>query len=112
MVKQVQIGKTDLYVNPIGLGTNAVGGHNLYPNLQDEAGRNLVRAAFENRINFLDTAYYYGLGHFEELIGEVMKEKGNRSDVVIATKGAHKMVDGQVAVDNSPAFLRDAVEVA
>ena len=110
MVKQVQIGKTDLYVNPIGLGTNAVGGHNIYPNLQDEVGRNLVRAAFENQINFLDTAYYYGLGHSEELIGEVIKEKGNRSEVVIATKGAHKFVDGQVAVDNSPAFLRDAVE--
>ena len=110
MVKQVQIGKTDLYVNPIGLGTNAVGGHNLYPNLQDEVGRNIVRAAFDHGINFLDTAYYYGLGHSEELIGEVVKERGNRSDVVIATKGAHKMVNGQVEVDNSPAFLRDAVE--
>ncbi|GAA3330879.1 hypothetical protein GCM10020331_085170 [Ectobacillus funiculus] len=31
--------KTDLYVNPIGLGTNAVGGHNLYPNLDEEAGK-------------------------------------------------------------------------
>lgn len=110
MVKQVRIGKTDLYVNPIGLGTNAVGGHNLFPNLQDEVGRSLVRVAIENGINFLDTAYFYGLGHSEELIGEVVKEKGNRSEVVIATKGAHKMVNGQVEVDNSPAFLRDAVE--
>ena len=75
MVKQVQIGNTDLYVNPIGLGTNAVGGHNIYPNLQDENGRNIVRAAFESGINFLDTAYYYGLGHSEELIGEVVKEE-------------------------------------
>lgn len=24
MIKQVRLGKTDLYVNPIGLGTNAV----------------------------------------------------------------------------------------
>lgn len=110
MVKQVQIGNTDLYVNPIGLGTNAVGGHNLYPNLEDENGRNLVRAAFDNGINFLDTAYYYGLGHSEELIGEVVKERGNRSEVVIATKGAHKIVNGQVEFDNSPTFLRDAVE--
>ena len=47
MVKQVQIGKSDLYVNPIGLGTNAVGGDNLYPNLEDENGRNIVRAAFD-----------------------------------------------------------------
>lgn len=110
MMKQVQIGKTDLFVNPIGLGTNAVGGHNLYPNLQDEVGRNIVRAAFDHGINFLDTAYYYGLGHSEELIGEVVKERGNRSDAVIATKGAHKIINGQVEVDNSPTFLRDAVE--
>ncbi|RBN41000.1 oxidoreductase, partial [Priestia megaterium] len=33
MAEKVQIGKSELYVNPIGLGTNAVGGHNLYPNL-------------------------------------------------------------------------------
>ena len=30
VIKKTQIGKTDLYVNPIGLGTNAVGGHNLF----------------------------------------------------------------------------------
>ena len=31
MGKKVQIGKTDLFVSPLGLGTNAVGGHNIYP---------------------------------------------------------------------------------
>ena len=36
VIKKTQIGKTDLYVNPIGLGTNAVGGHNLFPNLDEE----------------------------------------------------------------------------
>ena len=110
MVQQVRIGKTDLYVNPIGLGTNAIGGHNIYPNLNEETGKDVVRTAFESGINFLDTAYIYGPKRSEELIGEVIKEKGNRSDVVIATKGAHKFVDGQVVFDNSPAFLRDAVE--
>ncbi|WP_028389795.1 aldo/keto reductase [Bacillus cihuensis] len=110
MVKQVRIGKTDLYVNPIGLGTNAVGGHNIYPNLNDETGKDVVRAAFESGINFLDTAYIYGPKRSEELIGEVIKERGNRSDIVIATKGAHKFVDGKVVFDNSPAFLRDSVD--
>lgn len=106
----MRIGKTDLYVNPIGLGTNAVGGHNIYPNLNDETGKDVVRAAFESGINFLDTAYIYGPKRSEELIGEVIKERGNRSDIVIATKGAHKFVDGKVVFDNSPAFLRDSVD--
>ncbi len=110
MGKKNQLGKTDLYVSPIGLGTNAVGGHNLFPNLNDETGREIVRTALTNGINFLDTAYIYGPERSEQLIGEVVKEKGNRHDIVIATKGAHKFVDGQVAIDNSPAFLKEAVE--
>lgn len=112
MTQKTRIGKTDLYVNPIGLGANAVGGHNIYPNLSDQTGRDVVRAALENGINFLDTAYIYGPGRSEELIGEVIKEKGNRQDVVIATKGAHKFVDGKVVFDNSPAFLQESVETS
>ncbi|MNO68834.1 General stress protein 69 [compost metagenome] len=110
MSEKVQLGKSDLYVHPIGLGTNAVGGHNIYPNLDEEAGKELVRSAIHSGINLLDTAYYYGLGRSEELIGEVLKESGNRSDIVIATKAAHKFIDGQVVLDNSPAFLREEVE--
>jgi aryl-alcohol dehydrogenase-like predicted oxidoreductase len=110
MVKQVQIGKTNLYVNPIGLGTNAVGGHNIYPDLSEETGKEVVRTALNNGINFLDTAFIYGPERSEELIGEVLKEQGNREKVVIATKGAHKFVDGKITMDNSPAFLKESVE--
>lgn len=56
-MKQTRIGKTDLYVNPIGLETNAVGGLNLYPNLDEEVGKDLVRSAINSRVNFLDTAF-------------------------------------------------------
>jgi myo-inositol catabolism protein IolS len=110
LAKQVQIGRTDLYVNPIGLGTNAVGGHNIYPNLSEETGKEVVRTALNNGINFLDTAFIYGPERSEELIGEVLKEQGNREKVVIATKGAHKFVDGKITMDNSPAFLKESVE--
>ncbi|WP_445491310.1 aldo/keto reductase [Niallia sp. 03133] len=110
MSKFTRLGKSDLYVNPIGLGTNAVGGHNLYPNLNEEEGKNLVRTALINGINFLDTAFIYGPKRSEELIGDVIKELGKREDVVIATKGAHKFVDDQVVLDNSPSFLKQSVE--
>lgn len=110
MSNQIKLGKSDVYVHPIGLGTNAVGGHNLYPNTDEAAGKKLVHTALENGITMLDTAFMYGLGRSEELIGEVIKERGNRSDVVIATKVAHKFVDDQMVLDNSPAFLRDEVE--
>lgn len=110
MSKQTRIGKTDLYVNQIGLGTNAIGGHNLFPNLSEDTGRDVLRKALEVGINFWDTAFIYGPERSEEIIGEVLKDTGKREDVVLATKGAHKFVDGKVVVDNSPAFLKSAVE--
>jgi myo-inositol catabolism protein IolS len=108
--KRTRIGTTGLFVNPIGLGTNAVGGHNLFPNLDEEAGRELVRTGLANGIDFLDTAYVYGLGRSEEIIGEVVKETGNRSEIIIASKAAHKLVGNEMVLDNSPAFLKQAVE--
>ncbi|MDX8044814.1 aldo/keto reductase [Gracilibacillus sp. S3-1-1] len=110
MSKNIQLGKTDLYINPIGLGTNAVGGHNLYPNLNEETGKDLIRTAMNEGMNFLDTAYIYGPGRSEELIGEVLKETGKRNEVVIATKGAHRPNGNEIVMDNSPAFLQQTVE--
>ncbi|ACB62397.1 aldo/keto reductase [Exiguobacterium sibiricum 255-15] len=110
MNKSVKLGKSNLTVNPIGLGTNAVGGHNLYPNLDEQAGRDLVRVALMNGINFLDTAYIYGPERSEELVGEVWSETVEREEVILATKGAHQLVDGKVVMNNSPEFLKQAVE--
>ena len=110
MIKKVEIGKTGLHVYPVGLGTNAVGGHNIFPNLNDEVGKEIVRTAIQNNINFIDTAYMYGPEHSERLIGEVIKEGGKRSELVLVTKGAQKYVEGKMIVDNSPAFLRESVE--
>lgn len=110
MTKKVRLGRTDLYVNPIGLGTNAVGGHNIYPNLNEDTGKELVCVGIENGMNFLDTAYMYGPERSEILIGEVIKEHGKRDDIVLATKGAQRYVNGEVIRDNSPAYLRETVE--
>jgi len=110
MNKAVRIGQTDLFVNPIGLGANAVGGHNLYPNLDEEVGRELVRQALAGGINFIDTAFIYGPRRSEELIGEVIKTQHRRADVVIATKGAHDLSSGEVKFNNRPEFLRQSVD--
>lgn len=110
MENRVVLGKSGLVVNPVGLGANAVGGHNLYPNLDEEVGKDLVRKAIENGMNFIDTAFSYGPARSEELIAEVLKESGKRHDVIVATKIAQKFVDGKKLIDNSPAFLRSEVE--
>lgn len=112
MSHKVQIGNTGLYVTPIGLGANAVGGHNLYPNLNEDTGRELVREALAAGIDFIDTAFIYGPKRSEELIGEVLAKGGNRSQVVLATKGAHDLSSGEVKLNNRPEFLKQAVDAS
>lgn len=112
MTQRVKLGKSDLFVHPIGLGANAVGGHNLYPNLDEEQGKDVVRQAIKSGVNFIDTAFIYGPKRSEELIGEVVKEAGKREDLVIATKAAHHIVNGETKIDNSPDFLRRSVDEA
>ncbi|SDN68659.1 aldo/keto reductase [Bacillus sp. OK048] len=109
-MKYTTLKKSELKVSEIGLGTNAVGGHNLFQNLKEADGIDFVREALNNGVNFIDTADIYGLGRSEELVGEVIKEF-NRNDIVIATKGAqHWSPDGSVRTDNRPKYLREAVE--
>lgn len=109
---KVRIGKTDLVVNPIGLGANAIGGHNLYPGIDEQINRELLQTAIKEGLDYIDTAFTYGMGRSEEIIGEVMKEMGNRQQMVIATKGTQKLVNGETIVDNSPEFLRETVDAS
>ncbi|WP_155982680.1 aldo/keto reductase [Paucisalibacillus sp. EB02] len=112
MLNKVRIGKTDLVVNPIGLGANAIGGHNLYPDIDEQTNRDLLQTAINEGLNFIDTAFTYGMGRSEEIIGEVVKEMGKRHDLIIATKGTQKFVDGEKMIDNSPEYLRETVEAS
>lgn len=108
----IQIGKSQVYASDLGLGTNAVGGHNLYPNLSDETGKEVVRTALRNGIALLDTAFSYGRGHSEELIGEVLQEEEfDRARVIVATKAAHD-ASQDYKFNNQPEFLKNAVEEA
>lgn len=110
MTNKVQIGKTDLVVNPVGMGTNKIGGHNLFPNLDEDAGREAVRFAINHGIDFIDTAYLYGKGRSEELIGEIVEETGKRSDLVIATKVSPVFTDDGMSNNNAPSYLKQEVE--
>lgn len=109
-MKYTKLKKSNIEVSVIGLGTNAVGGHNLFQNLNEEDGKDFVREALKNGVTFIDTADIYGPGRSEELVGEVLKEF-NREDYVIATKGAQKWSsDGSIKTNNRPEYLRDALE--
>ncbi|MFH5836964.1 aldo/keto reductase [Proteiniclasticum sp. C24MP] len=98
----------DFQLNPVGLGTNAVGNPGYNP-ISDEESHNMILTALDLGVNFFDTAYYYGMGGSEEVIGDVLKKCNARNKILLATKGAHRMEKGEIVVDNHPDFLVDEV---
>lgn len=110
MNHKVTIRGTDLVVNPIGLGTNAVGGQKYYPHITDDDGRKFLNKAIELGVNFWDTAYSYGPKRSEEIIGEVLTLNNARKKTILATKAAHEYIDGRTVYNNSPRFLKQAVK--
>lgn len=108
-MKEKFLDKANLRVTQIGLGTNAVGGHNLFPDLEEEQGKDMVKEALNLGITFIDTADVYGFGRSEELVGEAIKP--HRSEIKLATKGAvEKLDDHTTRINNKPEYLRTAVE--
>jgi myo-inositol catabolism protein IolS len=105
---------SDIRVSKIGIGTNKVGGHNIFKNLNENDGKSFIKEAVNQGVNFIDTADYYGLGRSEELIGEVILETGlKREELVIATKGGMEWdAEGKIKFNNSPNYLRSALEAS
>src|SRR5579864_25289 len=89
MAETVSIGKTDLKVSPLGLGTWQWGDQGMW---QYGAGytQGDVEAAYrESRaagITFFDTAEIYGRGLSESMLGPLVQAE--RSEVTVATKFA------------------------
>lgn len=110
MSKDVQIGQTDVKVSPVGLGTNAVGGQQYYPEITDDAGRAFLRTALNEGVNFWDTAYVYGPERSEEIIGEVLAKEQARQEIALATKIGPRFEGNDIVMDNHPAFLKQAAE--
>jgi aryl-alcohol dehydrogenase-like predicted oxidoreductase len=54
----------------------------------DEVSRRALRAALDHGVTLVDTADVYGFGHSEELIAEVLKDRG-KGEVIIATKAGN-----------------------
>jgi aryl-alcohol dehydrogenase-like predicted oxidoreductase len=73
-------------ISVIGVGAWAIGGPGPFgwgPQDDDESIAALHRA-FDSGINWVDTAAVYGLGHSEEIVGQVVRERGE--GVLVFTK--------------------------
>src|SRR5690606_15526459 len=83
-----RLGRTDLLVSRICLGTMTWGQQNT-----EAEGHAQLDLAFGRGVNFLDTAELYSIpprpetqGSTERIIGSWLKRRGRRDDVVIASK--------------------------
>ena len=82
------LGKTGLRVGRLGMGL-AKRGFNL-PGAAQEQARDVLNAALDHGINFLDTAAGYGLS--EEQIGAAVSHR--RDESILATKVGHTVPEG------------------
>lgn len=87
-MNKIKLGKTNLEVSRIGLGTLAFGHKTKGIQDKDEI-HNCINFAFDNGINLIDTAEEYSGGFTERFIGEVIKKRGDREDLVLVTKVSH-----------------------
>jgi aryl-alcohol dehydrogenase-like predicted oxidoreductase len=76
-------GKTDTRVSEIGLGCWQLGGADWGP-LDDQRAFDILEAAADSGITFLDTADVYGNGRSETLIGKFLKRQSKQ--FFVATK--------------------------
>jgi len=80
-MKKRKLGKTGWSISEIGYGGWGIG-RTWWGATDDRESLAALRAAWDAGVNFYDTAYVYGDGHSEELMGRALKGK----KAVIATK--------------------------
>ncbi len=84
------LGSTGLYVSELCLGTMTFGSKGFWEvmgGLQQPEVNILVKEAYEQGINFFDTANVYSLGESEKSLGRAIQEIGlPRDELIIATK--------------------------
>ncbi|MBV9232267.1 MAG: aldo/keto reductase, partial [Chloroflexi bacterium] len=71
-----QLGNTDIYITPIGIGAWAMGGANWadgWGPQDDQESIATIKRGLALGINWIDTAAIYGSGHSEEVVGKAIK---------------------------------------
>ena len=78
------LGRTGLKVSEVCLGTMTFGTNDW--GIDENRSREIFNLAVEAGINFFDTANSYADGRSEQILGKLIKEKGSRDKLVVATK--------------------------
>ena len=111
-MKRIKFGSSDLQVSPISFGGNVFGW-----TLDEQKSFHMLDALTDAGINFIDTADTYAKwapgnkgGESETIIGNWLKQRGSRKDLVIATKLGGDMGDRKKGL--SAKYVKEAIEAS
>lgn len=100
-MQQRAVGRTGLFVSRLGLGTMTWG-----RDTDEHEARDQLRAFVEAGGTLVDTAFSYGDGAAEQLLGSFLGDVVDRNDVVIATKaGVGRRAGAKVASTSRATLL-------
>lgn len=102
-----RLGSSGLLVSPLALGTMTWGN-----SVDEHDARDHVRAFLAAGGNLVDTAYGYGGGDAERILGAILGSVVAREDVVVCTKAGIARVDGVRTVDVSRRGLMGQLETS
>ncbi|GEK58654.1 aldo/keto reductase [Marinococcus halophilus] len=88
-MKYRRLGNSGLKVSEIGLGSWLTYGSSV----EDQTAGNIIQHAYENGINFFDTANVYNRGEAEKVVGKALSSY-KRDSYVLASKVYFPMGDG------------------
>ncbi|HTK06794.1 MAG TPA: aldo/keto reductase [Ktedonobacteraceae bacterium] len=98
-----QLGRSHVQVTPLCLGGNVFG-----RNIDEETAFAVLDTYVELGGNFIDTADLYTRGASEEVIGRWMKQRGNRAQIILATKLGKAMAPDKKGLSRT--YMFEAVE--
>lgn len=101
-----QLGKTNLKISEISLGTWQVGGK-WGSGFDDKKADEIINTAIDNGVNFIDTADVYENGLSEKAVGRVVR---SRSEEIFVASKCGRQINPHVSDGYQPDVLQKFVE--
>lgn len=107
-MQKKQLGNTDIWVTPVGMGVLTVGKTQL--NLPINDGADLIRHAMDRGINFFDTAEYY---ETYEYLATALAHSPKQNEAIISSKSLSHSYSGMknAIEDARKALNRDVIDI-
>ena len=112
-MKTKQLGISDLFITPAGLGSWAMGGTGwqfAWGKQDDDDSIATIHRALELGVNWIDTAAVYGIGHSEEMIARALASWPGPRPYVFTKCGRRWNTQGQTHGDLTAASIRSECE--